>query len=84
MDAVASRRFPHPTLSLASAQILKDLQISQGHNVVVRRVDMANWVLRALPKFTTGIKYQFHQGFRPYQRSGNLNHTCPTNILWPK
>ena len=31
--------------------------------VEVRRVDLANWTLRTSPKFTTGVKYQFHQGF---------------------
>ena len=31
IGAVASRRFPHPTLSLASEQTLKDLKRSQGH-----------------------------------------------------
>ena len=29
------------------------------------------------PKFTTGVKYQFHQGFWPDQRSGNPNHPSP-------
>ena len=29
----------------------------------VRRLDLANWALRTSPKFTTGVKYQFHQGF---------------------
>ena len=31
MDAVASRYFPHPTLSLTSEQTVKDLKRSQGH-----------------------------------------------------
>ena len=26
-------------------------------------MDLANWALRTSPKFTTGIKYQFHQVF---------------------
>ena len=30
----------------------------------VTRVDLGNWALRTSPKFTTGVKYQFHQGFR--------------------
>ena len=38
----------------------------------VRRVDLANWVLRTSPKFTTGVKYQFHQGF--FNRSGPEIH----------
>ena len=29
----------------------------------VRRVELANLALRTSPKFTTGVKYQFHQGF---------------------
>ena len=29
----------------------------------VRRADLANWDLWTSPKFTTGVKYQFHQGF---------------------
>ena len=32
-------------------------------NVEVRRVDLANWAVRTSPKFTPGVKYQFHQGF---------------------
>ena len=32
-------------------------------NVEVRRVNLANWALRTSPKFTSGVKYQFHQGF---------------------
>ena len=31
IGAVASRRFPHPILSLASEQTLKDLNRSHGH-----------------------------------------------------
>ena len=72
--AVASRCFPHSTLSLASEQTLKD---PRSTNEEVRRVDLANWALRTSPKFTTGIKYEFHQGFLPDQRSGNPNHPSP-------
>ena len=42
-----------------------------------RWVDLANWALRTSPKFTTGVKYQFHQGFWPDQRSGSSNHPSP-------
>ena len=63
IGAVVSRCLPHPTLSLASEQTLKDLKRSQGHHVEVRRVDLANWALRTSPKFITDVKYQFHQGF---------------------
>ena len=80
ISAVASRCFPHPTLSLASEQILKELKRSQGTSVEVRRVDLANWALRNLLKFTSGVKYQFHQGFWPDQRSGNPNHPSPPTI----
>ena len=26
-------------------------------------MDLANWTLRTSPKFDTGVKYQYHQGF---------------------
>ena len=55
--------FPHPTLFLASEQNLEDLKNPRITNVEVRRVHLANWALRTPPKFTTGVKYQFHQGF---------------------
>ena len=71
IGAVASRCFSHPTLSLTSEQTWKD---PRGTNLVVRRVDLANWALWNSPKYTTGVKYQFHQGFWPDQRSGNPNH----------
>ena len=48
----------------------------------VRRVDLSNWAVRTSTKFTTGVKYQFHQGFWPDQRSGNPNHLF--NINWHK
>ena len=32
------------------------------------------------PKFTTRVKYQFHQGFLPDQRSGNPNHPSPPTL----
>ena len=52
-----------PSLSLASEQTLKDLKDPRGTNEEVRRVDLANWALRTTPKFTTRVKYKFHQGF---------------------
>ena len=45
IGAVASSSFPHPTLSLASEQTLKDLIKIPGTNVEVR-VNLANWALR--------------------------------------
>ena len=40
---------------------------------------LANWALQTSPKFTTRVKYQFHQGFRPDQRSGNPSHPSLPN-----
>ena len=55
--------FPHSTLPLASEQILKICKYPEGTNMEVQRVDLANWVLRTSPKFTTGVKYQFNHDF---------------------
>ena len=74
IGAVASCCFPYPTLSLASEQILKDLKRSKGNQLGGEESDFANWALRTAPKFTIGVKYQFHQGFWLDQRSGNPNH----------
>ena len=78
IGGVASHCFPQPTLSLTSEQTLKD---PRGTNMVVRRVDLANWTLRTSPKFTTGVKYRFQQGAWPDQRSGNPNHPSPPDII---
>ena len=43
-------------------------------------MDLINWALRTSPKFTTGVKYQFRQGFWPDQRSGNTNHPSPPSF----
>ena len=51
------------SLSSAPEQILKNLKRCQDTILEVRRVDLPNWILRTSPKFTTGVKYQFHQGF---------------------
>ena len=67
------------TLSLASQQTLQDLKGPRGPNTEARRVDLFNWALRTSLKFTTGVKYQFHQGYWPDQRSENPNH--PSNII---
>ena len=61
---------PH-SLSLTSEQTLKIWKDPRGTNEVVRRVDLANWALWTSPKFTTGVKYQFHQGFWLNQISEN-------------
>ena len=79
ISAVASCCFQHPTLSLAFEQTVKDLKDPRGTKVEVRRVDLANWGLQSSPKFTTGVKYQYHQGFWPDQRSGNPNQPSPPN-----
>ena len=42
---------------------LKRSEKSLGTNVEVRRIDLANLVLRTSPKFTKGVKYQLHQSF---------------------
>ena len=50
--------------------------------MVVRRVDLANWALRASPKFTTVVvKSQFHQGFGPDPTSGSPNHPLSLIII---
>ena len=77
IGAVACRCFLHSIFSSASEQTLKDLKRSQRPRVEVRRVDLANWALRILPKFTTGVKYQFHQGFWTDQKSENPNQPSP-------
>ena len=46
ISTVASRCSPHPTLSLATGQTLKD---ARGTNVEVRRMVSANWTLRTSP-----------------------------------
>ena len=46
------------SLSLASEQTLKE---HPRGTTLEMRVDLANWALRNSPKFTTGVKYQFHQ-----------------------
>ena len=48
-----------------------------GTNVEVRRVDFAGRALRTSPKFTTGVKYLFHQDFWPDQTFGNPNNLSP-------
>ena len=62
------------SLSLTSEQPLKD---PRGTNVEVRREDLANWALWTSLKFIIGVKYQFHEGFWPDQRSRNPNHPSP-------
>ena len=79
MGVVASRCFPHSTLSLASEQTLKD---PRGSSVEMRRVYLANWALRTSPKFNTGVQYRFHQGFWLDQRSGNPSHPSPPKIIY--
>ena len=43
----------------------------------VRRVDLANWALQTSSKFTTGVKYQFHQGFEQIRDSEIPITLCP-------
>ena len=70
---------PHSLFS--SEQTLKALKNPRSPSVEVRRVDLAKWALRISPKFITGVKYQFHQGFWPDQRFGNPNHPSPQMLL---
>ena len=85
---VASRCFPHPTLSLASEQTLKGLKRSQWPQRGGKE-DSANWVHRTSPKFTTGVKYQFHQGFWPDpdipitlgHHIYDILNSCPKNLF---
>ena len=60
IGVVAFHCFPNLTLSLASEQTLMG---HRGNSMEARRMDLANWILRISPKFTTGVKYHFHQGF---------------------
>ena len=66
---------PHSLFSIWT--YLKRWEDPRGTNVEVRRVDLANWVLQTSQKFTTGVKYRFHQGFWPDQRSRNPNQPSP-------
>ena len=43
----------------------------------VRRVDLATWAIRTLPKFTTGVQYHCHQCFWADLRSRYSNHPSP-------
>ena len=79
LGAVASRCFPHPTLYLFS--IWTDLKRSEK-NPGAPTWRWGEWIwltgsFRTSPKFTTGVKYQFHQGFWPDKRSGNPNYPSP-------
>ena len=71
---------PHSLFSMWT-----DLKRPQGHHMQVRRVDLANWALWTSSKFATGVKYWFHQGFWPDERSRNPNHPSPPwNYIKPK
>ena len=75
---------PHSLFSIwTDLKILKVPKRSRGHQCGGE--DLANWAFQTLPKFTTGVKYQFQQGFWSDQRSGNPNHPSPPHIsssLW--
>ena len=47
----------------------------RGPSVKARRLDLANCALRTSPKFTSGVKYPFHQGSRLDQWSINPDHS---------
>ena len=63
IGSVVSRCFPHPTLSLASEQTLKDLKSPRVTNEEIRRMDLANWALRTSPKLTTLMWQQYWHYF---------------------
>ena len=70
---------PHSLFSIwTDLNIWKD---PRGTSKEVRRVDLANWALWTSPKFITGVKYQLHQGFWPYQRSGNPTQSLPPYVI---
>ena len=80
IGVVASCCFPHPTLSLASEQTLKDPRDTKEE---VRRVNLTNWALRTSPQ---GLNISFIRGFWPDQRSRNPNHPFPPMCIyigWP-
>ena len=79
IGAVASYCFPCLSLFLVSEQTSKD---PRGTNVELSILDLANWALRTSPKFTTGVKYQFHQGYWPYQRSWNPSQDSYNEDQW--
>ena len=82
--AVLLRMNSFPLLSAPHSlfRIWTDLKRSQRHREEVRRVDLTNWALWTSPKFTTGVKYEFHQGFWADQRSRNPNHPSPPNYTY--
>ena len=49
INAVATRCFLHPTLSLASEQTLKDLERSQGHQCEGEESGCTYWAIRTSP-----------------------------------
>ena len=69
----------YSTLSLAYEQTLKDMKRSQGH--VCGSKESGFGQLGPLD-FTTGVKYQFHQGFWPGQRSRNPNQLLPPYFIY--
>ena len=71
---------PHSLFSIWT-DLKRSEKIPGGFNVEVRRVDLANWALWISLKFTTGIKYKFHQVFLSDQRSRNPNHPSPLFIV---
>ena len=84
IDAVTSHCFPHPTITLAFQQTLKDLKISQGHHVEVKIMDLANWALWTSQKFTTIIINYIYQSVLPKGRSFIAKTHAPRLKFCPK
>ena len=84
VGAVAFCCFPHPSLSLFSiwTNLKKSEKIAGGPTRRWGESIWLNWALRTSPKFTIGVKYQFHQGFWPDQRSGNPKHPSPQLYIY--
>ena len=40
-------------------------------------MNLANWALRTSPKFTTGVKYQFYEGFNQMR-----DPEIPITVRW--
>ena len=53
---------PHSIFSIWT-DLKKIWKVPRGLNLEMRRMDIANWVFRISPKYTTGVKYQFQKGF---------------------
>ena len=87
IGAVTSRCFFHPTLSLASEQTLKGWEDTRGTNVEVRRVDLTNWALQTLPKFTISVlsgfltRAEIRKSQSPFAPNNNNNNNNNNKVV---